>query len=117
MSFGKIEMEPRRQIISVYKQRSSEMIKYAELDFENRDYAGVFLKSLAVIGDMGSALLISKGYYVPSTRYIFKVLHLRDIQNKYDRYLANPDEEAIGREDAEAALSEGKRLLSQAKDI
>ena len=110
-------MEPRRQFISVYKQRSSEIIRYAELDFENGDYAGAFLRSLGVIGDMGSALLISKGYYIPSTRYVFKVLHLRNIQNKYDGYLANPDEEVIEKEDAEAALSEGKRLFAQAKDI
>ena len=110
-------MEPTRYFISIYKQRSLEIIRYAELDFENRDYAGAFLISLSIIGDMGSALLISKGYYVPSTRYVFKVLHLRDIQNKYDRYLANPDEEAIEKGDAEAALSEAKRLLSQAKDI
>ena len=107
----------RRQIISVYKVRSAQMIRYAELDFENRDYTGAFLRSLSVIGDMGSALLISKGFYVPSTRYVFKVLHLHDIQNRYDSYLANPDEEAIEKEDAEAALSEGKGLLSQAKDI
>jgi uncharacterized protein (UPF0332 family) len=107
----------KRQIISVYKQRCAEIMRYAELDFKSRDYTRAFLRSLSVIGDMGSALLISKGYYVPSNRYVFKVLHLRDIPNGYDRYLANPDEEVIEKEEAEAALSEGKQLLSQAKDI
>jgi hypothetical protein len=38
-----METGPTQQIISILKQRSSEAIKYAELDFESEDYGEVFL--------------------------------------------------------------------------
>lgn len=112
-----METEVRAQIISNYKQRSLERIKYAEFDLKNGDYEAAFRRSLGVIEDMGRALLISKDQYIPSARYVFKILHLHEIQAKRDKYLANPDQEEIKEEEAEAALKEAKRLFAQAKDI
>jgi uncharacterized protein (UPF0332 family) len=106
------------EFIPNYKQRSLEMIEYAELDLEDRNYISAFLKSYKAIRLAGEALLISKGYYAPSTRYMINnILHLHAIQESYDRYVANPDGEKIERGDAEAALREGKKLLQQAESI
>lgn len=106
------------QFIPNYKQRCFEVIEYAELDLEDGNYISAFLKSYRAIRLAGDALLIAKGYYAPSTRHIINnILHLHAIQDKYDKYVANPDGEKIEREDAEAALREGKKLLQQAKSI
>jgi HEPN domain-containing protein len=114
------------QFIPNYKQRCLETIEYAELDLEEGNYVSAFLKSCGAIRLACEALLISKGYYAPSTRYMINnILHLHAIQEKYDRYVANPydryvanpEGEIIAREDAEAALKEGKRLLRQAENI
>jgi HEPN domain-containing protein len=86
------------QFIPNYKQRSSEVIEYAELDLEDGNYISAFLKSCGAIRLAGEALLISKGYYAPSTRHMINnILHLHAIQEKYDKYIANPDGEAIER--------------------
>ena len=104
-------MEARRQLVSILRHLANTMVTYAELDFFDKDYYGTFLKSLAVIGDIGTAVLVHKGYYVPSARHVFRILHLQDIQDKYSKYLADPDGEIITRYDARSALEEAKRLL------
>lgn len=106
------------QFIPNYKQRSLEMIEYAELDLEDGNYISAFLKSYKAIRLAGDALLIAKGYYAPSTRHmISNILHLHNVQEQYDEYVANPDGEAIGREEAEIALREAKQLIKQAENI
>ena len=105
-----------KQFTLICQQRSLETTKYAELDLESGDYAGAFLRALAAIRLLGNALLISKGYYAPSARHVTKILHLHAIQDKYDNYVANPDEEAIGKQEAETTLTESKRLLAQAQN-
>jgi len=105
-----------KQIISIYKQHFLESIEYAQLDFNKGDYTGAFLRASWAIRLLGDALLISKGYYAPSTRHIMKILHLDNIQKRHDQYLANPDEDEINQEDAEIALQEAKRLWVQAQD-
>ena len=104
------------QIISTYKQRSLETIKYAQLAFKKGDYTGAVLRASWAIRLLGDALLISKGHYAPSARHIMKILHLDNIQKRHDQFLANPDEDEISQEDAEVALQEAKRLLVQAQD-
>jgi len=105
-----------KQIISIYQQRSSESIEYSQLAFNKGDYTGAFLRASWAIRLLGDALLIAKGYYAPSARNIMKILHLENIQQRHDQYLANPDEDEINQEDAEVALQEAKRLLVQAQD-
>jgi HEPN domain-containing protein len=106
-----------KQIIPVYCKHSLETLEYARLDFNKGDYTSAFLRASWTIKLLGDALLIAKGYYAPSSRNIMKVLHLETIQKRHDQYLANPDEDEIGREDAEFALQEANRLLKQAQDI
>jgi len=106
-----------KQIIPIYQQHSLETLEYAQLDFKRGDYTGAFLRASWAIRLLGDALLISKGHYAPSTRHIMKILHLENIQQRHDQYLANPDEDEISREDAEVALQEAKRLWVQAQDI
>jgi uncharacterized protein (UPF0332 family) len=106
------------QFIPNYKQRSSEMIEYAELDLEDGNYISAFLKLYKAIRLAGEAILIAKGYYAPSTRHMIgNILHLHAIQEKYDQYVANPDGEKIEKEDAEAALRGAKQLIKRAENI
>lgn len=71
-------MESRRRFIGSAKQCASRSTGHAQLDFENGGYVGAFLKPLAVIRDIGTALSISIGSYVPSNKYFFKLLYLHD---------------------------------------
>jgi hypothetical protein len=90
------------------------MLAYAELDLEDGNYISAFLNSYKAIRLAGDAILVAKGYYAPSTRHIIdNVFQLHAIQEKYDEYVANPDAEIIAKDDAVAALTEGKRLLRQ----
>jgi HEPN domain-containing protein len=90
------------------------MLAYAELDLEDGNYISAFLNSYKAIRLAGDAILVAKGYYAPSTRHIIDdIFQLHAIQEKYDEYVANPDTETIIRDDAIAALTQGKRLLRQ----
>jgi uncharacterized protein (UPF0332 family) len=105
-----------------FKQHALELMEYAELDFQQENYASAFLKSCTAIRLIGDAMLISKDVYAPSAKKLMTIMTLRfpslgHVQKKLDKYAANPDKEIIERRDAKIALMEGKELLEEAKRI
>ena len=102
------------------KRHASELIEYAELDFEEGDYTRAFLKSCSAIRLIVDAMLIAKGCYVPSVRRLTNIMNLRfpwlrDMQKRFDKFVANLDKDIVERKDARAALMESKWLLEQAQ--
>jgi len=110
------------QLAQSSKRHASELIEYAELDFEGGDYTRAFLKSCSAIRLIVDAMLIAKGCYIPSVRRLTNIANLRfpwlrDIQKRLDQFAADPDKKIIERKDARAALMEGKWLLEQAQNF
>jgi uncharacterized protein (UPF0332 family) len=105
-----------KQVIPVYRQHFLDAMKYAQLDLKSGDYTRAFLRASWAIRLLGDAMLIAKGHYAPSAKHIMKILHVDNIQQRHDQYLANPDEDEISQEDAELAVQEAKRLWVQAQD-